>query len=82
MKFIGSDLVLAYVSLRAYEKLLAHLKKKLFRKSDKTQGSDAALWINSGDFFQGTLWYTKFKWRMITKVRRNFLELSFSFISR
>ena len=33
-----------------------------------SQGSNAALWINGGDFFQGTLWYTKFKWRMVTQV--------------
>ena len=39
---------------------------------NKIQGSDAALWINAGDFFQGTLWYTKFKWRMVSKVNRNF----------
>ena len=48
-----------------------------FRTENKIQGSDAALWINAGDFFQGTLWYTKFKWRMVSKVNRNMLQLYF-----
>ena len=39
-----------------------------------SQGSDAALWVNGGDFFQGTLWYTKFKWRMVAKVCRTLLD--------
>ena len=48
-----------------------------FQTETKIQGSDAALWINAGDFFQGTLWYTKFKWRMVSKVNRNLLQLYF-----
>jgi 2',3'-cyclic-nucleotide 2'-phosphodiesterase (5'-nucleotidase family) len=32
-------------------------------------GSDAVVWFNSGDFFQGTLWYTRFKWKLVAKVR-------------
>ena len=41
-----------------------------------SQGSNGALWINAGDFFQGTLWYTKFKWRMVTQVCSSFIDLS------
>ena len=40
-----------------------------------SQGSNGALWINAGDFFQGTLWYTKFKWRMVTEVCSSFSDL-------
>ena len=36
--------------------------------SQGAQGSDAVLWINGGDFFQGTMWYTRFKWSMVAQV--------------
>ena len=25
------------------------------------------LWLNGGDFFQGTIWYTQFKWRVVAQ---------------
>ena len=25
------------------------------------------LWLNAGDFYQGTVWYTHFKWRVVAK---------------
>jgi len=28
------------------------------------------LWLNAGDFFQGTVWYTQFKWRVVSKFNR------------
>jgi len=32
------------------------------------KGSDAVLWINGGDFFQGTMWYTRFRWSMVAQM--------------
>eukprot|EP00092_Neocalanus_flemingeri_P075469 GFUD01093483.1.p1 GENE.GFUD01093483.1~~GFUD01093483.1.p1 ORF type:complete len:581 (+),score=153.54 GFUD01093483.1:319-2061(+) len=26
---------------------------------------DNVVWLNAGDFFQGTMWYTQFKWRVV-----------------
>ena len=31
------------------------------------------LWLNGGDFFQGTIWYTQFKWRVVSQFN-NLLE--------
>jgi len=47
---------------------LARIVTAVNKVKNDDQGSDAALWINAGDFFQGTLWYTKFKWRMVSKM--------------
>ena len=24
------------------------------------------VWLNAGDFYQGTVWYTQFKWRVVS----------------
>ena len=40
------------------------------------QESDGVVWLNTGDFFQGTLWYTLFKSKIVTKV--TFLILSWN----
>ena len=34
---------------------------KKLRASDKN-----VLWLNAGDFYQGTVWYTQFKWRVVS----------------
>jgi len=47
---------------------LARIVTAVKRVKSEDQGSNGALWINAGDFFQGTLWYTKFKWRMVTQM--------------
>jgi len=47
---------------------LARIVTAVKRVKNEDQGSNGALWINAGDFFQGTLWYTKFKWRMVTQM--------------
>ena len=28
---------------------------------------DNVIFVNGGDFYQGTLWYTKFKWEVVAK---------------
>ena len=25
------------------------------------------MFVNAGDFYQGTIWYTKFKWKVVAK---------------
>jgi len=34
---------------------------------------DNVLWVNAGDFFQGTAWYSQFKWRVVS-VFNNMLD--------
>ena len=34
---------------------------KKLRASDKN-----VLWLNAGDFYQGTVWYSHFKWKVTT----------------
>ena len=33
---------------------------------DVKHQEDHVLWVNAGDFFQGTVWYTQFKWRVVS----------------
>ena len=37
-----------------------------------------SLWLNGGDFYQGTVWYTQFKWSLISKFnnRLNFSAMT------
>ena len=30
------------------------------------ESEPSTLWLNAGDFYQGTVWYTQFKWRVIS----------------
>jgi len=31
------------------------------------QNNSNVVWLNGGDFFQGTVWYTQFKWRVVSQ---------------
>ena len=33
---------------------------------EKEKGGNV-LWLNAGDFYQGTVWYSHFKWRVVTR---------------
>jgi len=46
---------------------LARIATAVDRRRQASQTSDATLWLNGGDFFQGTLWYTKFKWTKVAQ---------------
>jgi len=41
--------------------------------SDIKDKEDNVLWINAGDFFQGTIWYSHYKWR-VASLFNNLLE--------
>eukprot|EP00092_Neocalanus_flemingeri_P105137 GFUD01134718.1.p1 GENE.GFUD01134718.1~~GFUD01134718.1.p1 ORF type:complete len:573 (+),score=142.63 GFUD01134718.1:442-2160(+) len=43
---------------------LARISKavKKFKKEDQN-----VVWLNGGDFFQGTIWYSKFKWKPVAQ---------------
>ena len=36
---------------------------KKLRASDKN-----VLWLNAGDFYQGTVWYSHFKWKVVSRL--------------
>ena len=40
---------------------------------DLKETTENVLWLNAGDFFQGTIWYTQFKWEVVSKFN-NLLE--------
>ena len=40
---------------------------------EKKKTKPNVLWLNGGDFFQGTIWYTQFKWRVVSQFN-NLLE--------
>ena len=33
---------------------------------DIKREEDNVVWLNAGDFYQGTVWYTQFKWRVVS----------------
>ena len=33
---------------------------------DIKREEDHVVWLNAGDFYQGTVWYTQFKWRVVS----------------
>jgi len=35
--------------------------------NDIKHKEENVLWLNAGDFFQGTIWYTQFKWRVVSQ---------------
>ena len=43
---------------------VARLKKRV---DDLKSKHDNVLFVNGGDFYQGTIWYTKFKWEVVAK---------------
>ena len=43
---------------------VARLKKEVDNMKTK---HDNVLFVNGGDFYQGTIWYTKFKWTVVAK---------------
>ena len=34
---------------------------------DLKEEHDNVVFVNAGDFYQGTIWYTKFKWKVVAK---------------
>ena len=34
---------------------------------DIKRNTSNVLWLNAGDFYQGTIWYTQFKWRVVSQ---------------
>merc|ERR1711892_1335620 len=36
---------------------------------------DNVIWLNAGDFYQGTVWYTQFKWNLVSELN-NMLNFS------
>ena len=40
---------------------------------DLKKTKENVLWLNAGDFCQGTIWYTQFKWEVVSKFN-NLLE--------
>jgi len=43
---------------------LARLHKAV---NDIRHKEENVLWLNAGDFYQGTIWYTQFKWRVVSQ---------------
>lgn len=43
---------------------LARLRRAV---QDIKKTRENVLWLNAGDFFQGTIWYTQFKWEVVSK---------------
>ena len=43
---------------------VARLKKTV---DDLKEEHDNVVFVNAGDFYQGTIWYTKFKWKVVAK---------------
>ena len=35
--------------------------------NDLKENSTNVVWVNAGDFYQGTVWYTQFKWSVVSK---------------
>ena len=33
---------------------------------DIKREEENVVWLNAGDFYQGTVWYTQFKWRVVS----------------
>merc|ERR1712156_488959 len=54
---------------------VARLKKEV---DDLKEEHDNVLFVNAGDFYQGTIWYTKFKWKVVAKFANmlNFTAMS------
>jgi len=42
---------------------------------DIKHNEDNVLWLNAGDFYQGTVWYTQFKWSLVSQFN-NLLNFS------
>ena len=43
---------------------VARLKKTV---DDLKDEHGNVIFVNAGDFYQGTIWYTKFKWKVVSK---------------
>ena len=43
---------------------MARLKKVV---DDLKDEHGNVIFVNGGDFYQGTIWYTKFKWKVVSK---------------
>jgi 2',3'-cyclic-nucleotide 2'-phosphodiesterase (5'-nucleotidase family) len=43
---------------------VARLKKVV---DDLKDEHGNVIFVNGGDFYQGTIWYTKFKWKVVSK---------------
>jgi len=54
---------------------VARLKKKV---DDLKEEHENVIFVNAGDFYQGTIWYTKFKWEVVAKFANmlNFTAMS------
>ena len=52
--------------------LVFEIKYTFARKAveDQRQKNSNVVWLNSGDVFQGSVWYTQFKWRAMSQFNK------------
>lgn len=44
---------------------------RLYTAVNQFRGNkNSTVWLNAGDFFQGTVWYSHFKWKVVAKFNR------------